>query len=56
MNLDNQRLKEIKEFKTFYHAKLEQAETELEHDLLQIQLDKLDQEEKEILERCDVII
>ena len=55
MNLDNKRLKEIQTFKAFYHAKLDEAETELETDLLNIQLSKLDDEEKQILERCDVI-
>ena len=56
MNIDNQRLKEIQTFKAFYHARLEESETELETDLLNIQLDKLDDEEQEILKRCDVII
>ena len=54
MNLDNQRLKEIQTFKAFYNARLSEAETVLERDLLQIQLTKLNEEETEILERCDV--
>ena len=56
MNLDNQRLKEIQQAKLFYKKRMEEENTELELDLLQIQYDKLTNEEKEILERNDVII
>lgn len=56
MNLDNQRLREIQQFKQFYKARLEEDNTELEKDLLQIRYDELETEEKEILERNDVII
>ena len=55
MNLDEQRLREITEHKTFYHHKLDEAETELEKDLLQVQIDKLNEEQSEILKRCKAI-
>ena len=54
MNLDERRLRDIKEFKAFYHVKLGEAESELERDLLQVQLNKLCDEESEILKRCKV--
>ena len=54
MNLDERRLSEIKEFKAFYHMKLGEAETELEKDLIQVQINKLSDEENEILKRCKV--
>ena len=54
MNLDNQRLREIQEFKLFYEARLREENTELEQDLLQMKLKQLCVEEKEILERCKV--
>ena len=54
MNPDNTRLKDIQTYKTIYHQKLQKAETELEKDLIEIQITKLNQEEKEILKRCDV--
>ena len=56
MNLDNQRLREIQQFKKFYKERLKEDNTELEQDLLQIQYNKLENEEKEILERSDVKI
>ena len=56
MNLDNQRLREIQQFKKFYLERLKEDNTELEQDLLQIQYNKLENEEKEILERSDVKI
>ena len=55
MNRDENRLREIKEHKIFYHSKLEKAETILEKDLLQVQLDKLNDEEQDILKRCNAI-
>ena len=55
MNLDEQRLREITEYKTFYYRKLEEAETELEHDLIEAQIDKLNTEQNEILKRCKAI-
>ena len=51
MNLDNQRLRQIQEFKLFYEARLREENTELEHDLLEMKLKQLQTEEKEILER-----
>ena len=56
MNLDNQRLREIQQYKKFYSERLKEDNTELEQDLLQIQYNKLANEEKEILERSDVKI
>jgi hypothetical protein len=56
MNLDNQRLKEIKEMLSVYYKELDKSDSI--SDCLQIQehIDKLELEEKQILERCDVII
>jgi hypothetical protein len=51
MNLDNQRLREIQQYKLFYEARLKEDNTELEHDLLEMKLNQLKIEEKEILER-----
>ena len=56
MNLNNQRLREIQQYKKFYQARLREDNTELERDLLQIKYEQLETEEKEILERCDVKI
>ena len=56
MNQDNARLREIQQFKKFYSERLKEDNTELEQDLLQIQYNKLENEEKEILERSDVKI
>ena len=55
MNLDNRRLKEIQSFKLFYKQRISEAESELEHDLLEIQLNKLNEEEEDILKRCKAI-
>ena len=55
MNRDETRLKEIQDYKRFYHSKIQSAESELEHDLLQVQLDKLNDEETSILKRSDAI-
>lgn len=52
--LDKQRLKEIKEYKTFYQKKLEEDNTELGVRLIQAKIEDLDEEEKEILKRCKV--
>ena len=56
MNLDNQRLREIQQAKLFYKKRLAEDNTELEQDLLQIKYNQLETEEKEILERSDVIL
>ena len=55
MNRDENRLREIKEHKIFYHHRLKEAETILEKDLLQVQIDRLNEEEQEILKRCNII-
>lgn len=56
MNLDNQRLKEIKEMLSVYYKELDKSDTI--SDCLQIQahIDRLEHEEKQILQRCDVIV
>lgn len=56
MNFDETRLKEIQEYKAFYNARLDEDNTELGRDLIQSQINKLEKEEKEILNRCDVKI
>lgn len=56
MNFDNQRLREIQQYKKFYKERLKEDNSELEKDLLQIKYEELETEEKEILERNDVII
>ena len=55
LNPENRRLKEIQTHKQFYHQRLKEAKTELETDLLEIQLDKLNKEETDILKRCKAI-
>ena len=56
MNYDESRLKEIQEYKAFYNARLNEDNTELSRDLIQSRINKLEKEEKEILNRCDVKI
>lgn len=56
MNLDETRLKEIQEFKTFYHNKLETEDTEIGKLLLQEKIKELTIEENDILQRCKVEI
>lgn len=56
MNIDESRLKEIQEYKAFYNARLDEDNTELGKDLIQSKINKLEEEEKEILNRCDVIL
>ena len=56
MNLDERRLKEIKEYKTFYYQKMKEDPTELGKELIQGKIEELEHEEKEILERCKVKI
>ena len=55
MNRDETRLKEIQDFKKFYQFRIDEAESELERDLLQAQLNKLSEEENNILKRCNAI-
>ena len=49
MNLDNQRLREIQEFKAFYNARLKEENTELVIYLINSKIKQLETEEKEIL-------
>lgn len=56
MNLDNQRLKEIKEMLSVYYHELDKSDSISDCLLIQDHIDKLETEEKEILQRCDVII
>ena len=54
MNLDEQRLREITEFRAFYEIKLNEENTDLGKDLIQVQIQKLDDEKEDILKRCNV--
>ena len=56
MNYDNRRLKEIQQEKHFFTALLEKAKNESEKQTYTGKLELLEKEEKEILERYDVII
>jgi len=59
MNADNQRLQDIQQLKTAYHnlkQKLEEANSISECLEIQKKIDELGIEEKEILERFDVVI
>ena len=51
-NLDERNLRQIQEYKKFYEHKLEEADTELERDLIQIRINQYTEMETEILERC----
>ena len=53
MNLDEQRLREITEFREFYEIKLKEENTDLGKDLIQVQIQKLDDEKEDILKRCN---
>lgn len=56
MNIDNRRLREVQSELKAYHQLLN--ETDSIHDSLVYQgkIESLEREEKQILERCDVII
>jgi len=56
MNLDNQRLMEIKQFLSVYYHELSKSDSISECLQLQEHIDALEEEQKQILERCDVII
>lgn len=56
MNLDNQRLKEIKEMLSVYYHELNKSDSISDCLMIQNHIDELETEEKQILERCDVII
>ena len=53
MNRDEQRLREITEFRAFYEIKLKEENTDLGKDLIQVQIQKLDDEKEDILKRCN---
>ena len=54
LNIDEQRLKEIQEYKQFYKMKLDEDNTELGVNLIKMKIEDLENEEKEILKRCKV--
>ena len=56
MNADNQRLREIRRFKEGYQKLMDESETMSEILDYKKKIDELEREEKEILERFDVII
>lgn len=56
MNLDNQRLQEIQQLKRGYGLKVLSAESKDEVEHFYSKIDELEQEEKEILKRCDVVV
>ena len=56
MNLDNERLKEIKLMLSIYYHELDKSESISDCLLIQGHIDRLENEEKEILKRCDVIV
>ena len=56
MNQDNQRLREIQELKNGYYHELDRSESISDCLLIQGHINKLVQEEKEILKRGGVII
>ena len=56
MNQDNQRLREIQQFKKIYYHELNKSDSISECLTLQEHIDTLEKEEKTILERSDVII
>ena len=56
MNINNRRLKEIQSEKKVYADQLKKAETISDSLLYQGKLESLEREEKQILERYDVII
>ena len=56
MNCENRRLREIQREKRFYMGLLEQSEKSSDCLVYQGKLDCLNREEKEILERYDVIV
>ena len=56
MNIDNQRLQDIKELKNAYNVLLDKSDTMEDCIHYQGKLDELEKEEKQILKRFDVII
>ena len=56
MNLDNRRLKEIREFKNAYQTLMDKSIAFHEIEEYNYKIKELEKEEKEILGRCDVKI
>ena len=56
MNIDNRRLREIQTELKFYHKQLNEAETISDSLIYQGKIESLEREEKDILQRYDVII
>jgi hypothetical protein len=56
MNLDNQRLKEIQQLKHAYGTQILASDSKAERKHYYQKIDELSEEEKQILERCDVIL
>lgn len=54
MNIDNRRLKEIQRQLQAYHTLLEFSDKISESLIYQSKIEELEDEEKEILKRCDV--
>ena len=55
MNLDEKRLKEIQNEKRAYHSLLDKADTISDCITYQSRIEALNNEEKEILKRCDAL-
>ena len=56
MNLDNQRLSEIKMLLSAYYHELDKSDSISDCLKIQGHIDELEKEEKQILKRCDVLI
>lgn len=56
MNIDNQRLREIQQFKNAYYRELDKSETVTDCLRIQCYIDDLEREEREILERGGVTL
>jgi hypothetical protein len=56
MNIDNRRLREIQTELKFYHKRLDEADTISDSLIYQGKIESLEREEKDILQRYDVII
>ena len=56
MNQDNQRLREIQQFKSAYALEMDKSETLTDCLRIQKHIDELEKEEREILERIGVEI
>ena len=56
MNLDNRRLREIQRELKMYRKRLDESVKEADRQIYTGKIESLEREEKQILERCDVII